>query len=446
MRNLFLTQVLPYPLDAGPKTRAYYVLRYLADAGHEVTLLSFTRANDRPEFIEHLASFCANVHTVPIQRSRVKDVWHLARSLINGEPFLIARDWSPSMAAALRQVIESEGPFDAVHADQLWMAPYALLARQLCGADLQKGQARIDKRQLASDSSQLTSPLFVLDQHNAVFQIPQRLAESETNLLKRALLRLEAAKLIRYEARTCAAFDRVVWVTEEDRAALTKVSDNWQLSIVNSQCTIPICIDPVAAPVIPPVDNPFRVTFLGGLHWPPNAKGVLWFVEHVWPSVHAAAPHAVLTIIGKDPPAALVNRQPAIANLEVPGYVTDPTSYLAETAVFIVPLHAGGGMRVKILDAWCWGLPVISTTIGAEGIRAQDGENLLLADTPAAFADAAIRVLTTQQLSDHLRQNGRRTAEREYDWRANYSAWDRVLYTIIRREIMPLGSMHNQAN
>ena len=262
----------------------------------------------------------------------------------------------------------------------------------------------------------------MLDQHNAVFQIPQRLAADEVNPIKRALLQLEARKLARYEARTCAVFDRVVWVTDEDRRAI----HNSQFTAANSQFTIPICIDPAATSVVSPVDHPFRVTFLGGLHWPPNAAGVRWFVEQVWPSIHPAAPNAVLTLIGKDPPADLVNRKSEIVNIEIPGYVLDPTPYLAETAVFVVPLHAGGGMRVKILDAWCWGLPIVSTAIGAEGLRVRAGENLLLADAPQDFAAAVRQVMASPELNERLRQDGRRTAEREYGWRTIYKAWNEV--------------------
>jgi len=98
MRILFLTQVLPYPLDAGPKIRAYYTLRYLSRR-HEVTLLSFVRPSDPPEAIEHLQGFCRVVYTVPMRRSPARDAWHLLRSLASDTPFLIARDRVPEMAA-----------------------------------------------------------------------------------------------------------------------------------------------------------------------------------------------------------------------------------------------------------------------------------------------------------------------------------------------------------
>jgi len=120
MRILFLTQVLPYPLDAGPKIRACYTLRYLAQQ-HQVTLLSFVRPTDTPAQVEHLAQFCQAVHTVPMPRSRPRDALHLIGSLITGQSFIIRRDRVPAMARRVDELLAT-GEFDAVHTDQLWMA------------------------------------------------------------------------------------------------------------------------------------------------------------------------------------------------------------------------------------------------------------------------------------------------------------------------------------
>jgi glycosyltransferase involved in cell wall biosynthesis len=403
MRILFLTQVLPYPLDAGPKIRAYYTLRYLSQQ-HEITLLSFVRPGDPPEAVEYLRSFCQAVHTVPMRRSRARDAWHLLRSLAGETPFLIARDWVPEMAKQISDFGFRISDLDFVHADQLWMAPYALLAQQ--------------------SSLVHRPPSIVLDQHNAVFQIPRRLAEGERNPLMRALLEAEWRKLARYEAEICQRFDHVVWVTEEDQQALLEQIRNRPPAICSS--VIPICVDPNEQRVIPRRPDPHRVTFLGGMHWPPNAEGILWFAREVWPRVQAAVPEACLTVIGKEPPKEFRNPQSAIRNLNVPGYVDDPIPYLAETGVFIVPLHAGGGMRVKILDAWCWGLPVVTTYVGAEGIRVRDGENALIADTPKAFAQAVVCALREPDLAARLAARGRYTVEAYYNWRQVYQAWDKV--------------------
>ena len=401
MRILFLTQILPYPLDAGPKIRAYYVLRHLAAEGHEVTLLSFVRSSDRSSSIEHLRQFCVDVRTVPMQRSRIKDGFHLVRSLVTTTPFLIARDNVEAMKHDLQDLLSSQR-FDAIHADQLWMAQYALQAQ----AFLKENGA---------------SSILVLDQHNAVHLIPQRLAGSESSVIKRKLLEREARNMKWYELETCDRFDYVVWVTDEDRLALSR-----PLGKLVSDLTIPICVDPDAKKVVDRKDGSLRVTFLGGLHWPPNAEGVVWFAREVWPKVQSQDPGARLTIIGKDPPSALLDSNGAIPNLDVTGYVEDPLPYLAETAVFIVPLHAAGGMRVKIIDAWSWGLPVVSTSIGAEGVQYRHGDNLLIGDDADTFAAAVLRLLREPELDECLGRAGRNTVETQYDWRKIYGAWEQV--------------------
>jgi glycosyltransferase involved in cell wall biosynthesis len=281
---------------------------------------------------------------------------------------------------------------DALHADQLWMASYGL--------------------------NGFRPSLRVLDQHNAVFLIPKRYAESQRSSVARRLLRREADKLEAYERDACERFDRVVWVTEEDRLALASFSASSHDSV------IPIATDPTVQTRIRRT-QPFRITFLGGLHWPPNAEGVSWFIDHVWPKVAAALPPAVLTLIGKQGRCRL--RVPASTRrVEVTGYVTDPRRYLAETAVFIVPLRVGAGMRVKILDAWCWGLPVVSTAIGAEGLKASHGNNLLIADDAEAFTTAVVDAFGNRRLAQRLADAGRATVEMHYDWRNVYRAWDAV--------------------
>ena len=413
MRILFLTQVLPYPLDAGPKTRAYYVLRYLSQH-HELTLLSFVRASDAPEAIEHLRSFCHDVLVVPMTRSIWKDAGYLMKSLVTGRPLLIERDTSTAMTKRIETLACAQPAFDAVHADQLWMAPYAL---HFCKVAAQQGKR----------------PLCVLDQHNAVFMIPQRMADAEHSTLKRALMWLEARKLASFEAETCRRFDRVAWVTQEDYAAVRAeaLRRGWDAP---NDGVLPICGDPESIAPIARAPNARRVTFLGGLHYPPNAQGVLWFAREIFPLVLREAPDAVLTVIGKQPPAELAALDIPPGNLEITGYVADPMPYLMETGVFIVPLLAGGGMRVKIIDGWTWGLPIVSTHIGAEGTAAMHGENILLANEPAPFARAVVELLTNPQLNESIACGGRRTALERYNWRVVYRGWDHIYSPAFRAD------------
>ena len=232
-------------MDAGPKVRSFHMLQYLASAGHEVTLTAFRRASDRPEYLTHLEQYCAMVHTVPMQRSRGKDLWHLGTSILQKKPFLITRDHVEAMQSLIRSLV-NEQQFDAIHADQLWMAQYALDAK-------------------ASLNGQSKRTRYVLDQHNAVYLIPQRLAsEVGTGRAKRWILQREARSLKDYETAACREFDTVVWVTDDDRRLIEAATP----ATINS-VTIPICVDPEEKTAVDRAPGARRVTFLGGLHWPP---------------------------------------------------------------------------------------------------------------------------------------------------------------------------------
>ena len=401
MRIQFMTQVLPFPLDAGPKLRAHHVIRYLAEAGHQVHLLSFIRPGETDEHVNVVRRMCASVETVPMVRSRMRDVRDGIRSVWTSRPFLVLRDHQAAMQEALERSTSLRS-IDALHIDQLWMAPYGMSDRVSVG-------------------------LKVLDQHNAVFMVPSRMADHHPNKLVRTLLRHEAARLEVFEREACRRFDRVVWVTHEDRQAVLGDAGNHG----TANPVIPIAADPtVERPLARP--RPFRVTFLGGLHWPPNREGVMWFVDSVWPRIAQALPSAVLTLIGKQGRTALPLGD-RTRRVEAPGYVRDPRRLLSETSVFVVPLLSGAGMRVKILDAWCWGLPVVSTTVGAEGLSAAHGENLLIADQADAFADSVIRIARQRHLADRLALAGRTTVEAQYDWQTAYRAWDDI-YEPARRQ------------
>jgi glycosyltransferase involved in cell wall biosynthesis len=397
--------VLPYPLDSGAKIRAYYVLRCLG-ARHAVTLASFVREDDAPESVEHLAQFCPAVHTVPMRRSAVRNARAAARSLLTGVPVVIARDEIQEMRSLLQGLLR-EQVFDVVHADQTSMAQYALWART-------------QVRNLGSHA-----PRLVLDAHNALYRVPERMARHQVNPLSRALLRREARALRRYELDAYSQFDHIVFVTDLDRAALTEPTGSRQ-RVDAPHTTIPICVDPVQQPLVRRRRRPRMVTHLGTMFWPPNIEGVLWFTWDVWPRVVDRVPEARFTIVGKNPPLEVRELPGRVRNVDVTGYVPDPVPYLAETAVFIVPLRAGGGMRVKILDAWCWGVPIVSTSIGAEGIEIEQGSNILIADDAETLADAVVRILRDPALGDALRENGRSWVKERYDWRQVYRQWDDV--------------------
>lgn len=397
MKILFLSQILPYPLDSGVKFRSYYMLRYLS-ASHEVTLLCFIRPDNTPEQVHHLEGFCRDVRTVLMQRSRVRDGYYLVKSFLLGKSFIISRDTVVATQQALEQLLAESRragkPFDVIHCDQLWMAQYAL-----------RGQG-IKK---------------VLDQHNAVYLIPKRMAEHERNPLKRLFLAYESRKLARYEAETCSKFDHILSVTDVDKALLENLMPDQHPPVTS----LPICLDPSDVPQIQPVENPLSIIHLGTMYWPPNVDGVLWFAREVFPLVRQQATMASFCVVGKNPPPAVraLSSQPGV---RITGYVENPQPYLEESAVFIVPVRAGGGMRVKIIDGWLRGIPMVSTTIGAEGIEVRPGENILIADDAPAFASAVVRLIQDRAFAQSLVEAGRRWAEEKYDWRKIYPALDGI--------------------
>ncbi len=403
-RILFLTQVLPYPLDAGPKVRAYHMIRHLAQR-HEIMLVSFVRKDDQRASIEHLRGICADVRTVLMQRSMPQNLRAAIKSFATGIPIVAARDETAAMTLAIHEAVTAFQP-DVVHADQLSMAGYG---------------------QLTARRTEQRRPATVLDEHNAIYLLTRRIAAGETNPLRRAIVEREARAFVRYEADMCRAYDHIFTVTAEDKDHLLALEPIEARAAAASRFTVvPICVDPDRTAVVQPQHaTPPTILHLGTMFWPPNVAGVLWFAREVLPLIHRVQPDAKFVIVGKNPPDEILALA-ADPRIEVTGYVADPMPYLTAADVFIVPLHAGGGMRVKILDAWLWGMPIVSTAIGAEGIEVLDGENILLADHPPAFASAVLALLQDEALNQKLRVRGRAWVETHYAWQTVYQRVDQV--------------------
>ena len=165
------------------------------------------------------------------------------------------------------------------------------------------------------------------------------------------------------------------------------------------------------------VANSKNIVTLGTLHYPPNADGIRWFAQEVFPLVRSEIPDATLTIIGKNPPQDLLNLASQSSEaIKVTGYVPDLVPYFEKGGVLVVPVRAGGGMRVRILEAFSRSMPVVTTTIGLEGIDAQPDRDVLVRDTAPDFAQSVIDVLESSNLQDQLSRNGRTFVEKFYDW------------------------------
>ncbi|MBP1466838.1 glycosyltransferase [Candidatus Chloroploca sp. M-50] len=386
MRILLLTQILPFPPDSGPKVKTYHLLQSLA-RHHEVTLVSLVRSEAEAQRATELRGLCAEVHTVLLKRSRLRDLGYLITSSLAGDSFLMRRDASPELHALLADLTRRQS-FDIIHADQLNMAQFAV--------DLPAG-AR------------------VLDEHNAVWTIVQRMAE-HSSPARRIGLEVEARRLRRYEARICARFDGLLVVSEPDRAFLQLAADEAGVTLPPTE-VIPIAVDAQGHPPVARTPNPQLILSMATMFWPPNVDGVLWFAREVYPLVQREVPGVRFAVVGARPPQSVRRLAEEDASIEVTGYVEDPQPFLKQTAALIVPVRAGGGMRVKILEALARGLPIVSTTIGYEGIALTPGTHLLVGDTPQTFAQALIALLSNPAQGEALARAGRQVAEEVYDWR-----------------------------
>jgi len=388
---LVLTQILPYPPDAGPRVKTWHVLQYLAQRGHRVTLVSYVRPDETPH-LPAVRAICDRVIPVPIQRSRLRDLAYLARSLLTGRPFLIERDDLPAMRAAVKQVL-AETPMDVIHADQLGMAQFALRGAALPGAGAHP-------------------PATLFDAHNAVWLIVERMAQNARPFL-RPLINFEARRVKRYETGLLRKFDHTITVTEIDRQAYLSAGGE---AVAQKLSVIPIATDTRTLQPTARQPGSLNLLTLGTLHYPPNADGIRWFFTEIYPGVKAALAGVTLTIIGKNPPADFLALARQDSSVTVTGYVPDLDPLMAQAAVMVIPVRAGGGMRVRILEAFARAMPVVTTTVGLEGIDARPGEDVLVADTPAAFEAAVVQLLRDPQLQQRLAVNGRRLAEEKYDW------------------------------
>lgn len=409
---LYLTQVLPYPLDSGAKVRQYHMIQHLCKQ-HVVTLVSFTRPDDPPEAVEKLSEICHEVHLVSMQRSLWRNVRASVKGLATGLPILVTRDEIAEMNALLTQLARQTA-FDVIHADQLSMAGYGMLAAR---------------------KSRSHRPRTLLDEHNAFYLLVRRMADTEPQRLRRLAMAREARAFARYEAGMCRTYDAVLTVIPEDRDHLLSLFRPEERATYGAKfAPIPICVDPgVTAPVARSNAQPPTILHLGTMFWPPNSNGVLWFAREVLPLIHNEMPETRFVVIGKNPPKE-VEALAADPRIKVTGYVEDLAPYLAQTDAFVVPLHAGSGMRVKILDAWMWGLPIVSTPIGAEGIRVREEETILLAETASDFAAATLRLLNNPKLNQKLRINGRAWVEQHYSWDSVYRRVDEVYQSLLRSE------------
>ena len=383
MRLLLLYPHFPDPPHGGTALRNYHLAVQLARR-HEVSIVAF--GDPARAAASGLAARCVCSAIVPPpHRSALRRVLRLAHPV----PDLADRLASPALTARLAALLARER-FDVLHVGGLEMVPHWL------------GVGTV-------------SPAVVLDEHNAEYVLQARAfwaAVAARRPVGALYSGLQALKLRRYEAHALRRADGVVAVSEADRAALARLAPLPQVAVVpNGVDTDAYQPGNVVAPAEPP-----RLVFTGTMSFRPNVEGVEWFCRTVWPRLREQVPTLRFQIVGRDPTPAVraLAERPGV---EVVGAVPDDRPWIGGATVYVVPLRIGGGVRLKILQAMAMGVPVVSTTLGYEGIAATPGEHLLAADTPADFVAAVLRLLTDTALRQQLACQGRALVVARYDWR-----------------------------
>jgi glycosyltransferase involved in cell wall biosynthesis len=217
--------------------------------------------------------------------------------------------------------------------------------------------------------------------------------------------------LAHYEGAAVSGADAVVAVSRADATALRRVGTPRRLTVV------PNGVDTAALPLREGDGDGRSVLFTGTMDYRPNVDAVTWFVETVWPRVRSRRPDARFEIVGRAPRPA-VRALGAVEGVEVVGEVPAVEPYFRRAMAYVAPLRIGGGSRLKLLEAFAYGTPVVTTSLGAEGIDMTADRDALVVDAPDAFADALVGLLTDPARARALALAGRRLVEERYDWQA----------------------------
>ena len=378
---LAVTSQLPWPLDRGGHLRTFHLLRALATA-YRVRLIAPTGAPDA-HAAEALRGAGIELLQVRVARRRqAAEVLRVARAAVAAEPYVLYRRhrWR-AVRAALRAAISLDPP-DVCYLDHL------------------------DSFVYADDCGQ--TPL-VIDLHNVYSELTARTAEEQRSWMLRQFLRREASALARMEQKAVAASRVAMAVSERDQRYYSNLG-------ARAVYLAPNGVDCGAYASLPEArrSGPPTILFVGAMSWAPNAAAARFLTTEVLPRVRAEVPGARLRIVGRDagPEVQALARH---AGVEVTGAVPDVLPHLADAYVMAVPLEAGGGTRLKILEAFAAGVPVVSTPVGAEGLDVIHGRDLWLAPR-ARFAEAVVRVLTHPIRAAELAAHARELVVQRYDW------------------------------
>jgi sugar transferase (PEP-CTERM/EpsH1 system associated) len=382
MRILWVKMGGLWPATSGGRVRSLQMLSHLS-ARHQVTVITTHGPGDDPVGLAGELPHCRRIVSIDYAAPKFGSaafVRTMARSWFSSYPVDL---WKWRLRAMPDHVSS------LLDADSI----------DLCVADFLVAMPNVPERQHVP---------VVLFEHNVEHRIWRRLATVEPQVARKALLEMEWRKVRRCEAAACSSADMTIAVSDEDRRALSALARD---AVIKS---VPTGVDsqyftPGRRPEVPA-----RLVFTGSMDWHPNEDAVLYFAETILPRIRADIPQVSFTVVGRNPSS----RVAALGRLgvTVTGSVADVRPFMDEAAVYVVPLRAGSGTRLKIFEAMAMAKAVVSTTIGAEGLGVTPAREIVLADDVDAFARAVTTLLRNPLERQRLGRAARALVESTYSW------------------------------
>lgn len=383
MRILLITEPFPYPLVSAGAVRIYNLLKRISRE-HEVWFATLLSTEYEADNIPILKEFCRGILTAPRELgSPFTHLPSLFRFALAGKPLELRFQHSSELVTKINYLL-TKVDFDIVHIEHSSMAIYldALPPNSKC------------KRLLVFRN-------VTFDQYAHIFRIKRGIIGKMRCLINSKMMR-------HWEPKIAAKFDRCIALSKEDASLLLTANPRLHISVIPNGVDINTKL-PLPLQVTTPT-----IVFVGLMNYAPNIDAAVYFCQEILPLIQIKIPNIETWIVGGDPPPIVKKFNGN--HIHITGQVDDVDSYYERSNIAIVPLRAGSGTRLKILEAMALGRPVVSTTLGCEGLDVVDGEHLLIADTPEQFAEKTVRLLSDQQLYRRISANGRQLVETCYDW------------------------------
>lgn len=393
---LFVTTKLPYPPLDGGRIAVLETIKRLSGRGHHVTLCCFSYSDD-PQKVKVMEQFC-NVKL--IHRDTRSRLVPALLNIFSPISYTISKYRCKKMGKMISLLLTSQ-LFDLVHIEHLHMAHYLPIVKTY-GLPV------------------------ILREQNVETLLVDRFAQKVRGL-QSLYARTQVAKLRRFESTACEQADLCLAITDEDEKRLRELNPRIKTAVVPAGVDIEYF-----NPKNRSLEEPYTIVSVASMDWLPNTDGILWFCNQVFPQIKQQLPQIKLYLVGNNPPTS-IQKLADSKNIIVTGFVEDVREYIARGSVFIVPLRIGSGMRLKILQAMAMGKTVISTYIGAEGIKATHGKNVLLANNPEEFATLTLYALNNPTLRQQIGREARRLVEVYYSWDRIVDLLEDIYYALLEK-------------